>query len=77
MRVGSRNRIKLSSTSTHLLHECLHVAANIVEEHTFKKCSPFATVVEVHKFLFFGCIATNDTNTKITKLEIRRLQQNK
>ena len=37
--VGSRNRIKLLKTSSHLLNKCLHATANIVEEHTFKKCS--------------------------------------
>ena len=42
--VGSRdNRIKLSSTSTHLFYKCLHAAANVVKEHTFKKCLPCAT----------------------------------
>ena len=41
--VDSGNRIKLSSTSTHFFNKCLHEAANIVEEHTFKKCSPYAT----------------------------------
>ena len=36
LNVGSRNRNKLSSTSTHLLNKCLHAAANIVED----ACTP-------------------------------------
>ena len=43
LHVGSRICIKLSSTSTHLFNKWLHAAANIVEEHTSKKCSPYAT----------------------------------
>ena len=45
--VGSRNnRIKLSSTSTHLFYKCLHAAANTAVEHTLRKCSPYATAIE-------------------------------
>ena len=37
--VGPSNRIKLSSIFTHLLNKCHYAAANVVEEHTFNKCS--------------------------------------
>ena len=46
LNVGSRNRIKLSSTSIRLFNKCLHEAANIVEKHTFKKCSPYAAAIK-------------------------------
>ena len=40
--------MKLLSTFAHLFNKWLHAAANIVEEHTFKKCSPYATVSRTH-----------------------------
>ena len=64
--VGSRICIKLSSTSTLLFNKWLHVAANIAEEHTSKKCSPYTTAPRVvSKYLLnFNFQIINSYNLK-------------